>query len=58
MKAGAKAKPGAREAKPIKVRRGEKVAVLWRNDETRKRLKGPIRSKGMNDIGDARGREA
>ena len=27
-KAGAKARPGAREAKPIKVRRGEKVAVL------------------------------
>ena len=27
-KAGAKAKPGAREAKPIKVRKGEKVAVL------------------------------
>lgn len=27
-KAGAKAKPGAREAKPIKMRKGEKVAVL------------------------------
>ena len=27
-KAGAKAKPGASEAKPIKVRQGEKVAVL------------------------------
>ena len=27
-KAGAKAKPGAREAKPIKVRKGEKVAVV------------------------------
>src|SRR6202022_4466627 len=27
-KAGAKAKPGASEAKPIKVREGEKVAVL------------------------------
>jgi hypothetical protein len=27
-KAGAKAKPGASEAKPIKVRKGEKVAVL------------------------------
>jgi hypothetical protein len=25
---GAKAKPGAREAKPVKVRKGEKVAVL------------------------------
>jgi hypothetical protein len=27
-KAGAKAKPGAREVKPIKVRKGEKVAVV------------------------------
>ena len=27
-KAGAKAKPGASEAKPIKVREGEKVAVV------------------------------
>src|SRR5713226_8652240 len=27
-KAGAKAKPGASEAKPIKVRKGEKVAVV------------------------------
>jgi len=27
-KAGAKAKPGASEAKPIKVRKGEKVAIL------------------------------
>ena len=27
-KAGAKAKPGAKEAKPIKVRKGEKVALL------------------------------
>ena len=28
VKAGAKAKPGARKAKPIKVRKGEKVAVV------------------------------
>ena len=27
-KAGAKAKPGASEAKPLKVRKGEKVAVV------------------------------
>jgi len=27
-KAGAKARPGAREAKPIQVRKGEKVAVV------------------------------
>jgi hypothetical protein len=27
--AGTKAKPGASEAEPIKVRKGEKVAVVW-----------------------------